>query len=364
MKLCTRHFIFIGIALFAISAPSGAADFMQGYYITLKGEIVYGAIDFQDVYKRATQCRFKRAGSDSVLTLLPEEIRGYRFAGGRYYVSKAVSLKDGNRNLFIECLVESDLSAFLYKDRKGEHYYLGRSGERLLEVPYKEGLKYIESKFYTFHTDDHEGWNYYHTIGHIPLLEKQLADVPALTERIKRLKHLNRHNFTNLISDYNTLRCNSAACVAYKTTEPSIRIAMIEPVCGLAWFPGLHRAGIQAGAICAISFPNSDESLQIRTGLIYLKELKSASENSFYLMPLQLQHSYVSDQLRINTYFGLFGGLSAGGELLLRIWKEVRFSMGSEIDIEPILPSLSEHGSSQLISVMMVSFHGGLSFLF
>jgi hypothetical protein len=172
MKRCIYQYIACSIALFVIAAPSGAADFMQGYYITLKGDIVYGSIDFQNVYKRTVQCRFKRTGSDSVITLLPGEIQGYRFAGGRNYVSKAVPLKDGDRNLFIECLVESDLSAFLYKDRKREHYYLGRSEERLFEVPYKEGLIYIESKFYTFHPDDKEGWNYYHTIGHIPLLEK------------------------------------------------------------------------------------------------------------------------------------------------------------------------------------------------
>jgi hypothetical protein len=98
---------------------------------------------------------------------------------------------------------------------------------------------------------------------------------------------------------------------------------------------------------------------------MYVKELKYAS--GFLFIPLQLQRPYVSDRLRINTYFGfwtLFGGLSAGGDLLLRVSNTVHFSMGSEIDIEPIFSSLIENDFSQLISVIMVSVRVGLNFLF
>lgn len=339
---------------------------MQGYYITLKGDTAYGSIDFQDVYKRTTQCRFRRTGSDTVFTLLPGEIRVYCFVDGRHYVSRTVSLQGGDRNLFIECLVEGYLSAFLYKDEKREHYYLSRSGERLLEVPYKEGRIYIESDF---PNNIHEGWNYYHTVGHIPLLEKQLNDVPELRDRIKRLKYLNRHNFTKLIADYNKLRCKSDTCFLYETREPSIRLAKIEPVLGMVWFPEPHSAGVQAGAACAVSFPNSDQSLQIRTGFIYVKELKSASDNYLYIVPLQLQFPYVSDKLRIDTYVGFWAvliGLSAGGDLQLKVREKVHFSMGSEIDLAPInMASILErkNNSFQPFSIIMVSFHVGVSFI-
>lgn len=380
MRTCAQHLVVCIVTIFAVTVPVAAAEFMPGYYISLNGDTVYGTVEFQSVYKRAAQCRFKPAGSDSTLTFSPSEIRGYRFTNGRYYVSKTVPLENGDQNIFIECLVEGYLSAFLYKDKNGEHYYLCRSDEKPFVVSFMKGLKYIEAKLSGVRPDNKEGWYYYRTLSHIPVLEKQLADVPALKSRIRRMKQVTRQSFTNLINDYNTLRCTSAssACVVYKTTEPSIRLA-VEPAVGFIWFLGDDDTMVQtaqAGVICAISFPNSDMAFQLRTGLLFIKELKRGWGGSLFKIPLTFQYpfGYGGIQTRLHGGMNLFVGppsngpgiigpvytLSAGGDLQIKASQTLRFFIGPEIDFMPIAMNLVLY--HRVFSIAALSLHLGASF--
>jgi hypothetical protein len=148
--------------------------------------------------KRSQMCRFKTQAPDSVTIYSPNDIKGYRFTDGRYYVS--AKLPEENQSVFIECLVEGYLSAFLYTDTIGNHFYISHANEKLIAVPFKQGLQYIDNTSYHV-PGQNEGWYNTRSTTHIPLLLKQMSDVPQLTIRIKKTRVIERQGMVDLVKD-------------------------------------------------------------------------------------------------------------------------------------------------------------------
>jgi hypothetical protein len=363
-----RHVLFIVIIPFlAHSQRKPLADYLPGYCISLSGDTLHGAIASLNIAQSSQWCQFK---NDSIFTYHPENIKGYRYSNGRYFVSKKIPGK--REPLFIECLVEGYLSAFLFTDT-ASHFYISRSNEGLIEVPYKEGSKYIENSEYHV-AGGMEGWYYTRSAEHIPLLVKQLSDVPQLSERIKRTKTINRHVFTNLIKEYNNLRCDSTHCVVYKTNEPSIRVSL-EPVGGLIRFRGIQKTFSQYGIIGSFSFPNDNLKIQVRAGILYTR-LDYSGIGQLYQLPLQLQYpiSYKNTITRIRWGFNFWKinldgppnwTTSVGSEILLKINKRIYASFGSGVETLPLTFIIPEYKPDTFpFNVLAVSLQIGASFQF
>jgi hypothetical protein len=348
------HFaiLFCMLPYIAYTAPQKNEEYQPGYYISLGGDTIHGAISFLDVKQRSKGCRFKQQGKDSLSIYSPNDIRGYRYTDGRVYVSKKVSRINGEEPVFIECLVEGYLCAFLLTDTLGNHFYLGRSNEPLIEIPYKEGMKYIVSKKSNTQGEK-DGWYHYQTREHIPILAKQLNDVPQLSNRIKRTKILNRHIFVNLVKDYNTMRCDTVRCIVYKTNEPSMRVAL-EPVVGMVWFRDTKQAAFQGGIVCFLTFPNDDGKLQVRTGILVTRSNDGGLKEMKYEIPLQLQYPFVYQNTTLRIHCGgniiknwhysgfnldVWWTASLGGDFIYKVNKKASVFIGAACDMFPLLQS-------------------------
>jgi hypothetical protein len=349
------HFalLFCMLPYIAYTAPQKNEEYQPGYYISLSGDTIHGAIAFLDVKQRSKYCRFKQQGKDSLSIYSPNDIRGYRYTDGRLYVSKKVSRINGEESVFIECLVEGYLCAFLLTDTSGNHFYLGRSNEPLLEVPYKDGVKHIVSQKSNVQGEK-DGWYHYQTREHIPILAKQLNDVPQIANRIKRTKILNRHIFVDLVKDYNNMRCDSVRCIVYKTNEPSMRVAL-EPVVGMTYFWEPQKTVVQGGLAGVFSFPNDNVTLQVKTGLLVSQYDDSGTAKMFYTIPFQLQYPFIFQKTVVRLYWGeniiidgphwgdffeLGWTSSIGGDFVYRINKKASVLAGVGITMSPLMFSL------------------------
>ena len=51
----------------------------QGYVITNEGDTIHGTIDYRSDVRNARECRFAAEGEKEYKTLVPADIKGYRF---------------------------------------------------------------------------------------------------------------------------------------------------------------------------------------------------------------------------------------------------------------------------------------------
>jgi len=85
-------FIFlVNVVIFKFSQAQ--TKDIDGYIITLKNDSIYGKIINNTYYTNSLICEFKAINTDSFKRFLPNNILVYRFAEGKYYVSKAVDNK-------------------------------------------------------------------------------------------------------------------------------------------------------------------------------------------------------------------------------------------------------------------------------
>jgi hypothetical protein len=80
----------------------------------------------------------------------------------------------------LEYLINGKISIYYFRDEKGDHFYLEKIGENLVEIPYEEGITHRENSSYFFQSKKHIG-----------ILAYYMNDAPHLQQRISEMKNLN-----------------------------------------------------------------------------------------------------------------------------------------------------------------------------
>ena len=81
-------------------------DFQKGFIITLKQDTLHGFIDNKNARNISKTCVFKSAEDAKPQKYAPEELRGFRFSNGKYFVSRKTEDADQINHLFLEYLVD------------------------------------------------------------------------------------------------------------------------------------------------------------------------------------------------------------------------------------------------------------------
>lgn len=105
------------LVLFFMLAPLqlfAQKNLREGYVITLKGDTLYGVIDFRLASMNSKRCIFKKDGDTEFKTYLPGEIDSYRFTNnGIYYVSKEIETPDeGRKKVFVEYVLRGNMNLY------------------------------------------------------------------------------------------------------------------------------------------------------------------------------------------------------------------------------------------------------------
>ena len=125
MKFFTRPlhfyiliFVFFSIDLFAQN------DFQPGYVLTLDKDTLYGQINLQAIARMCRTCLFRFDKGAEPIEYLPGEITGYRFIGGRYFISRDVEIEGDTQQVFLEFLVDGISDLYYFQATHNNYYFL------------------------------------------------------------------------------------------------------------------------------------------------------------------------------------------------------------------------------------------------
>jgi hypothetical protein len=233
------------------------ADFRQGQIFTLAHDTVTGFIDYRGDINNSERCTFKSGLEEPAKEFLPGKIEGYRFTGGKYYVSKVVRREDGTVPAFVEYLVEGKKNLYSNKDSRGLHFLIDYVNDTVVEIPWSQGYQYLDGKEYLRESTVHQGY-----------LKAYFSDCPELYTDISRINKPDFSNMVSLTKKYHHLVCGDSGCIIYYKRPPGFRMAA-EPTIGMI---RLNHGGdyqIQYGLLLHFWMPRQSERLYLVTGVIY-----------------------------------------------------------------------------------------------
>ncbi|WP_016775860.1 hypothetical protein [Anaerophaga thermohalophila] len=188
MKL--KNLILFGL-LFSIGLLNAQTDFRPGYIIKNTGDTLNGDIDYRGDLLMSRLCKF-RDKENIIKDYSPNDIIAFRFIDGKYYVSREIN----DRRVFLEYLIKGKVNIYYMRDENGDHYYLDKEDVKLTEIPYEEGIKYIDDKQV-----------FYESKKHIGLLNYFMQDAPEFQSRIQSLKKPEHQTLIKLAEDYHNAVC-------------------------------------------------------------------------------------------------------------------------------------------------------------
>ncbi len=259
---------------FVVSAQD---DYRNGYIIMPNDSLVFGQVNFRDDMRNSKECTFKSKSNDNK-TYSPNDIKGYRFTNGKYYVSKYVKAKGNVNHLFVEYLVEGDKSLYYYRDMGGNHFLIDYKNDTLIEIPYREEIVNIGGINYLKEPQDHK-----------KILKAYFRDCPAMFSKIDQLNRPYFDNLVNITKEYYHLTCGDSGCTVYYKPKPLFKIA-VEPQYGVSHFSkylfGNSSYQTNFGVNVYLWLPRSNENLYIKTGL-------TSYSQDFTLIKIPIQLEYV-----------------------------------------------------------------------
>lgn len=202
----------IFLILFSISflLTNAQKNFKEGYVLLSETDTLTGLVNNNSYNMNAVICDFKPIGSDSVKKYYPNEIYGYRFKNGKYYVSKNITMDKRDTVFFMECLIQGELKIFfLQSHSRINHYYASKDGVHLKELKYSKGVVYDESKMYEKETKEYIG-----------ILNYLTSDCEEMKDDILRINNPNHKKLIKFSEKYHNKVCNDKECVIYEKKMP------------------------------------------------------------------------------------------------------------------------------------------------
>src|SRR5687768_10970934 len=285
--------LFILFTLLALPALTLAqSDFRSGYIVSLQGDTLKGQVNYKGDLKNALECNFRANESAEAKIYKPTELKGYGFAGGKFYESKKAKIVNRQLNLankfdevpvagndsvnFMQVLVKGTAVLFYIKDAtSAPHYFLQKNNEPLTELIYLQATM----------ENPKSGTRYpYKSKNYVGILKNAFQDCPTLPPRIDKTE-FRPTELQNLVHAYNL-------CVS---PTQSI-IANMKPKAKITWgaLAGFNTSKLQinveggfmsnthylhgsnytassptAGIFLDISIPHSNEKLSVNNALYY-----------------------------------------------------------------------------------------------
>lgn len=262
---------------------SAQTDFRPGYVIKVPGDTLYGEIDYRGDLLMSNVCRFRNEHKETK-DYTPHDIFAYRFIDSKFYVSKDVN---GKRN-FLEYLLNGEVNVYYMRDDNGDHYYINRDGEDLVEIPYQEDIRQIGGRQVLYSTNHHVG-----------LLTYYMQDAPQLKPKIDRMKAPSHQNLIKIAEEYHHAVCDDKDCIIYEKRQPFLKVNL-EAVLGAIFLNNkaiathdllnVHdKPYYQTGVLVHFWLPRANEKLFLKTGLLYSQLDKRNGEKINYInIPLHI----------------------------------------------------------------------------
>ncbi len=318
MKLKKLFFLGLLISRLVLNAQT---DFRPGYIIKNSSDTIYGEIDYRGDLLMSSICKFK---SENVIKeYSPYDITAFRFIDSKYYLSKEVN----GTNVFLEYLIKGKVSIYYMRNDKGDHYYLDKENVRLTEIPYEEGIKYVDDKQVFFETTKHIG-----------LLNYYMQDAPEIQSRIQNVKKPEHKNLIKLAEYYHNAVCEGEKCIIYEKKQPFLKVNL-EAVAGVVNFENVEDLNdkyyFQSGVIAHFWMPRTNEKIYFKTGFLYSQVEQYGESKNYIKIPIHIgflaPNSY---RIRPSFSIGLLSPSYSGG-LVVKISNRINIGIQSWVNFFP-----------------------------
>lgn len=204
----------IGIVFLLLSnkTVSGQNSYKSGYIVTNNNDTIYGLIKLRSNYLNNRSCNFKKVAEDSPELLSPSDIKAYKIENSKFYISKIISLRDTNRVVFLEFLLDGIVNLYYFKDIVEEYFFIEKDNT-LYEL---SNERKIITKDY-----DQFFWNSNQYIGALSYLFKES---PELSDKIKKTG-FSYKSLIKITEDYHNNVCKEYECINY-TKSTKIKICL------------------------------------------------------------------------------------------------------------------------------------------
>jgi hypothetical protein len=202
----------ISILFFSFSVFATAQKLSPGYIITNENDTILGKLEKLGSVAISKQCVFIARNSENRIIYKPEDIKGFKFFEGKFYISKTVTTLNPPKKLFIEYLINGIVDIYHYTDGFKSYYLLSDDEGNLHELTNEEKKIYGEYKTYAYDNN-----------AYIGILNYVLRDGTKIKSKIPNTQ-LTHKSLINLAKNYHEEVCKDGECIIYEKKSKNRKI--------------------------------------------------------------------------------------------------------------------------------------------
>lgn len=267
LRSSKRKLMFSTAMLVLVFHSFGQTNFREGYYITWDNDTIYGLIDYRGDARSSQRCVFKSSEISDQERFEPGEILGYRFANGKFYVSKEIETHTGVKNVFLEFLVNGITNLYFFRDMNNYKYFLEDKNGNMLELTNESITSEIDGKAKIQRNSKR----------YIGLLKASFADSPEILAKADNVS-FGHKALINITKEYHDMVCFDEECIIYEKVMPSTIVKFAPTInSGISFnrynkgimsnydfSPAIHYG---AGMLLSIVLPGVNENVSFDGGL-------------------------------------------------------------------------------------------------
>lgn len=185
-------------------------NYFPGYVLKSEKDTLFGWIKKTSDNENYNQCVFRSSKKDADQIYYPQQILGYRFYEGGYYLSKSLSNSSSTKMVFTEFIVQSNINLYIYLDEDmKKHHYFSKNDSTLDEISIVQNRVMVQGVYYNFSKQINN-----------EIIKDYIQSCPQLIPDVDKMNYCNTAKLIKLLSDYQQCNCvNQNTFVCYQKKE-------------------------------------------------------------------------------------------------------------------------------------------------
>lgn len=206
-----KIFLLMLFGLFFLNS-SGQSDYRPGYIINNSRDTIYGLIDYRGDIRNSEVCSFKQNSDSQVIEYKPGEIFAYRFTNSKYYITKELPLRSGNKICFAEFLINGIVNIYSLKSTLGDKFFIENEQGNISELINDEVDVVINDVAYRKFNKKYLG-----------VLKYYFNDSKEVQEKVDKIKFDPKY-LIDIAKEYHDKVCKSKECIIYEKVLPAVHL--------------------------------------------------------------------------------------------------------------------------------------------
>jgi hypothetical protein len=177
--------------------------YLPGYILTNEGDTIHGELLNQNEVEASKKCILRN--EEEIKTFLPNDINGYRYSDGNYYISKEIVSGTTNTPVFLRFLLKGTIELYVYYSplTQKEMFYILKD-DKIVELENNESIIYKDGSRYKRYDKKYIG-----------ILKYLYSDAPEVLKDVDKLS-FSSGALIKISEDYHNFVCADETCETFK----------------------------------------------------------------------------------------------------------------------------------------------------